>query len=449
MSCRRAALALLTALAGCSDDAPAVADVPAPSDVPSVDIPAVDVLAVDMHAVDVGFDVPAVDVGFDVPARDLGVDVPRVDASRPDAPVDAAVDAPSVDAARADVPAVDAPRPDPLAPLGDCLGTAAPLTISHHVPYVSVPVGADRGEFALDYGSTFSSIDLAAFPAPGPVTSGCDRARLGETCTVDGFAFFALPSPVRLVTQDFRGLGGSLRQAGIVGTDFTSLRVIALSYDTARLYVGASSRCLDSAWRAAGFAALPTASYFRDDLGALGPLSLVDSAATSGHVPNVPTVPVRLGGASAVAQLDTGFDDALVPFSVNVNAAFFERVAAADAGALVRDAARDLALTTCVVGVSERVEAYAIGAGRALEFIDDNGAVARRYPGAAVFVKRTPAAARSCGGIGTWTAPAAQVAASFFAEMGAVAFDPFAGRVWITRRLRTAASPATSTRPRA
>jgi hypothetical protein len=387
----------LAALAGCADDAPAVADVPA------VDIPAVDVAR---------DDIPAVDVGSDAPT-------PDTDAGR--------------DAALLDAP-VDAPRLDPLAALGDCLGAAAPLTISHHVPYVSLPVGADRGEFALDYGSTFSSIDLAAFPSPGPATSGCDRARLGQTCTVDGFAFFAPPSPVRLVTEDFRGLGGALRQAGIVGTDFTSLRVIALSYAAARLYVGGSARCPDAAWRSAGFAALPSAGYFSNDRSALRPLSTVDRAATSGHVPNVPTVPVRLGGALAVAQLDTGFDDALVPFSVNVNAAFFDRVTAADAGALVRDAARDLSLTTCVVGVSERVEAYAIAAGRALEFIDGDGAAARSYPGATVFVKRTPAAARACGGIGTWTAPAAQVAASFFAEMDAVVFDPYGARVWVARR---------------
>jgi hypothetical protein len=46
-------------------------------------------------------------------------------------------------------------------------------------------------------------------------------------------------------------------------------------------------------------------------------------------------------------------------------------------------------------------------------------------------VKRTPSAARSCGGIGTWTAPAAQLAASFFVELGVVVFDPFGSRVFV------------------
>jgi hypothetical protein len=380
-------------------------------------------------------DAPPGDASLDV-ATDLPATEAATPADVPDAAdVTDAADAADVTAVTDVRDAADVTAPDPLASLRACLGTTAPLTISHQVPYVSVPIGADRGEFALDYGTTFSSIDLAAFPAPGPRTSGCDRTRLGVTCTVEGFSFFADPSPVSLVTQDFRSVAGTVRQAGIIGTDFTSLRVTALSYSASRLFVGTAARCADEAWRAAGFASLSSRGFFSNDLGALSPMSTVDASAAAGaRVPNVPTVPVRVGGASALAQLDTGFDDALVPFSVNVNDAFYRAIMASDVGALVRSAARDLSLTTCVVGVSEPVEAYTLGPGRSLEFVSDSGAVARRYPGATLFVKRTPAAARSCGGIGTWTAPAAQVAASFFVEMGALAFDPYASRVWVPAR---------------
>ncbi len=422
---------------GCVDDPltpdaalrDATADV-APLDVARSDVPTVDVPSVDIPTIDV----PAVDTPI---ARDVppATDVVVVDVAPPlDVPVDVPIDAPAVDV-HADVPS-DAPRPDPLAPLGDCLGTSAPLTVSRQMPFVSVPVGALRGEFVLDHGTTFSSIDLAAFPSPGPATSGCDPTRLGVTCTVDAFSFFAPASPVRLVTADFRGVAASVRQAGIVGTDFTSLRVLALSYATARLFVSnTTARCTDAAWRAAGFVALSSEGFFSHDLSTLNPMTVVDSsAAPAARVPNVPTVPVRLAGTVAVAQLDTGFDDALVPFSVNVNEAFYRTVSSGDPGALVRDAAHDLALTTCVVGLSESVDAYSIGPGRALEFVDDRGAVARRYPGATIFVKHTPTAARSCGGIGTWTAPAAQVAGSFFVDFGAVVFDPFSARVWVLPR---------------
>ncbi len=424
--------------AALQDDA---ADV-APLDVTRSDVSVVDVSVVDVPVVDVpALDTPsphdvafAPDASIDIgvaPALDVPVDIP-IDA--PDAPTLDRPDAPAVDVP-IDIP-IDAPRPDPLATLGECLGSSAPLTISRQMPFVSVPIGGLRGEFVLDHGTTFSSIDLAAFPSPGPATSGCDPTRLGVTCTVDAFSFFAPASPVRLVTADFRAVAASVRQAGIVGTDFTSLRVVALSYATARLFVSNTTpRCTDAAWRSAGFVALSSAGFFSDDLSTLNPMTTVDSsAAPAARVPNVPTVTVRLADTTAVAQLDTGFDDALVPFSVNVNDAFYRAIIARDPGALVRDAAHDLALTTCVVGLSESVDAYSIGAGRALEFVDDRGAVARRYPGATIFVKRTPTAARTCGGIGTWTAPAAQIAGSFFVDFGAVVFDPFSARVWVQPR---------------
>ncbi len=445
LSPRRRALSLvLLSFAGCVPDAPAVDARVDASDVP--DAPAVDASR-DVAMTDVT-DAPSIDASVDASdasdaARDVNRDAPDAsDVTPSDAGRDAVVaDVADVTDVRdvTDVTDVrdvtDAPAPDPLASLGACLGATAPLTVSRNVPYVSIPIGAYRGEFALDYGSTFSSIDLAAFPAPGPRTSGCDRALLGVTCTVDGFSFFADPSPVSLVTEDFRAVAGSVRQAGIVGTDFTSLRVIALSYRASRMYVGGAAGCSDDAWRGAGFASLSSRGFFSNDLSALSPRGAVDTGAVAGaHVPNVPTVPLRVGGVSALAQLDTGFDDALVPLSVNVNAAFFSAIVAADAGTLVRDAARDLSLTTCVPGLSEPVEAWTLAPGRTLEFVSDSGAVARRYAGATLFVKRTPAAARSCGGIGTWTAPAAQVAASFFVEMGSVAFDPYTSRVWMPAR---------------
>ncbi len=120
-----------------------------------------------------------------------------------------------------------------------------------------------------------------------------------------------------------------------------------------------------------------------------------------------------------------------MPHALNVNQALFDAITSAAPGALARDAAHDLALTTCVVGVSEPVEAYTLARGARLELVGTDGTVARSWSSVAVFVKRTPAAARRCGGIGTWTAPAAQMAASFFAEMGALVFDPISARVWV------------------
>jgi len=162
----------------------------------------------------------------------------------------------------------------------------------------------------------------------------------------------------------------------------------------------------------------------------------LDSAGDAVHqagILGVPTVPVRVAGVTAVAQLDTGFADTRIRHSVNINTAFFDAIQAANPGALVRDAASDLSLTTCA-GVAEPVEAWRLAPGMSFDLVGESGAAARTEKSAVLFVKRTPAAARRCGGIGTWSAPAAQVATSFYVDAGVVVFDPFASRVWINAR---------------
>jgi hypothetical protein len=302
------------------------------------------------------------------------------------------------------------------------------------MPYLSVPVGTQSGDFVLDFGSNFSSIDLSAFPPPGPMTSGCNASELGALCTVAGFAFFGPPASVELTTESYAGVGsGGVRQAGIVGTDFLSQDVITLAYAAGLAFASPSGGfCSDAALRAAGFAPLSSAGFYENDVSKLEAASLVDSSAASNlTVPDVPTVPVSLGGVTALAQLDTGFDDDVTPFSVNINEAFYKAITGATPAALVRDPSLDTSLTTCVSGVSESVTGYRLGAAASFGFLTDGGVVARSYTTTAIFVKDTPAAAQECGGIGTWTVPAAQVAASYYNDMKVVLFDPFTSRVWI------------------
>jgi len=330
----------------------------------------------------------------------------------------------------------DAGHTNPLTALAACLGPSKPLTVSGQMPYLSVPVGSQAGEFVLDFGSNFSSIDLSAFAPPGPSTSGCNASQLGALCTVAGFAFFGPPASVELTTESYSGIGGTVRQAGIVGTDFLSEDVITLAYTAGLVFASPSTGfCSDTALRAAGFAPLSAAGFYENDLSKLESLSLVDSSGPANDtVPDIPTVPVSVGGANALAQLDTGFDDDLTPFSVDINQAFYEEITAAAPSALVRDTSLDTTLSTCVSGVSQPVTGYRLAPSTTFDFLTDGGAVARSYATAAIFVKSTPAAAQVCGGIGTWTVPAAQVAASYYNEMQIVLFDPYSSRVWIPQR---------------
>ena len=348
--------------------------------------------------------------------------------------------APAAPGSSAEAPApAPAPAAAPTTPSDTCLGPTRPLTIAGGLPYVMVRVGtapaAGDGAFLLDLATTRSTIDLAAFSAPRPKASGCDPTYLGERCTFHGFDLFGDVGDVQLVTADHEGYGaGVVRPAGILGTDLLSRAVFTLDYAGKTLRrAEEATRCDEDELAALGFAPLSSAGFYAATLGGLAPLGSVVSDAPAGVlVPNVPSVPLRIGAARAPAQLDTGFDDYVHPLSINVNEAFFAAITKASPKALVRAPARDLSLSTCA-GIAEQVEAYVLAPGADMGLVDEAGADAFNATDATVFVKRTPAAARSCGGIGTWTAPAAQVGATLFARLGATVFDPFASRVWVRK----------------
>ncbi len=315
-----------------------------------------------------------------------------------------------------------------------CLGRAVPLRVSKEMPYREVLVGAARGQFLLDYGANVSSIDLKAMPGVRPVPGSCGQAGPGRQCAFDDFTFIDNLGSVQLLTADYSGLMLDTRQAGIVGTDFLSENAYTLNFRTGVLsHSGQGDFCSPGALQAAGFAPLSVAGYFSDDLRKLLPLSaLNENYAGPLTVPNIPAVPVRVAGVAARAQLDTGYSDYLVRHSVNINAALYARIMAADPAALVRWPENDKKLSTCVPGVNETVEAYRLNKG-AVEFVAEDSRAARSFRDAVIYVKRTPAAAVSCGGISTHTKPSAQLGGSFLTDLGAVVFDPFASRVWILK----------------
>jgi hypothetical protein len=334
---------------------------------------------------------------------------------------------------------VDSPASD-RGGTGDlaCLGAEASLRISRGLPHVEVTLGAVpayRGSFLLDYATTFSTIDLATFSLPGPAATRCERASatLGERCPLGAVSFIgsSISGEVPFVTAH-HGQRGSVPQAGILGTDLTSRTAIAIDYARSKLRRAEKRTfCTEADLARAGLSALSSAGFFADDASKLRPLAdVVTGAARDTSVANVPTVPLRVAGIDAHAQLDTGFDDALVPLSVNVNEALFASVMAKRPGALVRTPDKDLTLSTCS-GESEPVEAYTLAAGAAVDFVGELGRIVKSFSTATLFLKRTPESARKCGGIGTWTVPAAQVAASFLVAFGLVVFDPFGSRIWV------------------
>ncbi len=309
--------------------------------------------------------------------------------------------------------ALDGVGPDVVQGLEQCQGQAVALGLVNQLPYAEVEVGGARGWFLVDWGTTGSAIDPRGFLpfAPQPVFGTQDRW--------DGFSFFGPWGTVTLSPQDFSGFGDDFAQAGILGTDFLALNTFVVDWGArtlARADVGAG--CSDATLRAAGFAPLSTEGYFASDW------RLVDPG-----VPNIPTIPVRIGDSVAPAQIDTGYDDTLVGTAININVAYFEEIQ----GALVRAPELDLVLTTCVPGLVELVDAYRLKVGETLGLVGEDGADVQREADAIVFVKDTPSSARHCGGIGTWSVPAGQLAVSFVARAGRAVFAPGQSRVWLPR----------------
>ncbi|WP_437947436.1 hypothetical protein WME98_42755 [Sorangium sp. So ce296] len=303
----------------------------------------------------------------------------------------------------------------PLADLQGCHGEKRPLVISSQMPYAVARVGAAEGHFLLDFGTTASTIDPQGFAGgvvPEPVAGSADRFA--------DFDFYGPWGTVRLTVQDHSGIQGTVRQAGILGTDFLSLHAFTLDFEDGAVYrADAGALCPDEILRAEGMKPLWTAGYYSSDL-----------AAVQAGFPNVPTVPARIGAAQAVAQLDTGYDDAVYRRSVNINRAFLAAIEAAGIDLEpVPEAA--MSLSTCVPGQAEQVSAYRILRGAPFELVSTDGSAAVAAQDVMLFLKDTPPEARQCGGIGTWSIPAAQVAASFYADARRLVFDPVTSRVWM------------------
>lgn len=344
----------------------------------------------------------------------------------------------------------DASKPPVIVP--SCVGDARPLIVSGRRAYIDVKIAADAdggtttGSWIVDYGTTGTTIDYGAWTendaaGPPPYATYCsgDASAPGAFCDFASFDFFGDWGTVTLRTDTHSTLVGNKRQAGILGTDFLSVRAFTIDYTGQKMYsAAASSFCTEAQLLAAGFRPLPTDGFFTTDLSKLRPLSdvLDDPGGGTANftVPNVPTVPIAIAGVDALAQLDTGYEDRLVPYSININEALYAKIVAKDPTILDRDTAKDLFATTCVSLYSEPLRAYRLKAGATIDFVAEGGTVARSEPTAHIYVKERSDTTRPCGGISTWTVPAAQVGSSFYVDAQVMIFDPVASRVWVPKK---------------
>ncbi|WP_200974396.1 hypothetical protein [Echinicola sp. 20G] len=294
------------------------------------------------------------------------------------------------------------------------VGEEKTLLIKSQMPYVALSVDGHQGYFLIDYAATLSTIDTSAFTKGSP-------APIGPSTNFNNFDFYGSWGKVTLIHADYshlQGLGG-IKQAGIIGTDFLSLNAYLLDYENGKIYRSKEGECTESWLATHGFKPASSAGYFADQI------SKLQDNCTS----NVPTIPVRIGKTMAMAQIDPGFDDGIYPHSVNINKAFFDVLEAS--GVFMQELPEaNFTLSTCVEGITEKVKAFQIADDTKFEIIGMDGSPVMITSDFYIFLKNPPNAIQSCGGIGTWKIPAAQLGASFLASAKQVFFDPFHSKVW-------------------
>ena len=313
--------------------------------------------------------------------------------------------------------------------LSKLLGTALPLHLEGQVAYIQAQIGALNAPpvpawFLIDTATTQSYVDLSLIPQtdrPSSASSTDSQIYYPET-----FQFFGSWDKVGFHLSDYSQNKATVKQSGIIGTDFLSQQPYLFDYVEKKLYRSEGYlNCSFGELSDAGLVALSTQGYYSN----IAP-TVMNSYNV--RVPNVPTVPVKIGSETFMAQVDSGYNDYKYPFSININTALKKALDAAGVQ-LIAVPELNSTLSTCVPGVRDQVTAFRLGADTFFTFLDVGGNSINQFKEVNLFLKTTPEEAKICGGISTWDKPAAQLGASFLKDAGFVIFDPLNGLVWIPK----------------
>jgi len=276
-------------------------------------------------------------------------------------------------------------------------------------PYVELTVDGRSGPFLIDFGATASSVEKGLLAtSDGPVTlAGPQLPNLPARNRFDVYD--------RNVVQ--QGVGD---QHGVIGTDFLSKMVVEMRFENANdEHLVVSMSCDTSGLGARGFWRFDQKGFFSSN-----PIG-------QSHA-NVPVLYIDFQegsngdaiGAKTWAQIDPGYGDAVRPYSIDINDAYYEKLVAANAPLVEIDSMR---LEDCM-GV-ERTDRVYVMPGHRLRIEARDGAAMYRHSG--FYLVRKGKSSVRCGGIATIDEPAAQFGASFLRVFGRMIFDPAREAVWV------------------
>ena len=281
-----------------------------------------------------------------------------------------------------------APCPDLRLPLNVSIGDT---------PIASLTVGGGTGWFLINSGSTESAIDATSYGAAEGATIELNVALCGSATA----AFRAWDM------QSYRAPAGG--QRGRIGTDILAELTLTFSYDDQPLLTVHAGSLDPKALSSAGLTEIGRPGFYGANVGD----RLPESA-------NVPVVGLAIGPIRVPAQLDTGFDDDRDPGIVQGNAALL--VALREQGVAMH--AEPARLTHGCDGARPyprwRIEKAA------LSVLSADGAPAKTYPSPLLEIKDDV----SCGGIAAFSAPFAQIGASWLRRWRTTILDGPGGALW-------------------
>jgi hypothetical protein len=270
-------------------------------------------------------------------------------------------------------------------------------------PYVELRAGQRNGPSRLDYGTTQSSLARDFFSA--------DAAGRSDI-VIDNFSLPTFPSGHFLLSSYQLLAEPAGGQLGIIGTDFLSLLTADFSFRGRHsdVVLGALP-CDPEALRARGLIGVRQKGFFSRDLLDVDPA-----------MPNVPVLFINIASVFAVAQIDTGYDDRVLPSSIDINDALYDKLVSAGV-ALQSVGVSTIATCHGIV----RDDVYDAPQADVSLRTDEDKAI-RSIAGARLIRKK----ANGCGGIADKALPAAQLGMSIIAGLGSIVFDPSAGFVWVS-----------------
>jgi hypothetical protein len=311
-----------------------------------------------------------------------------------------------------------------------CAGTRLPLKIGtgRSAPYVDVALEGKTGPFLIDYhaGGTRIEHGIWGFADNHPGWAKPPAAP-HSAIALKGFGFPGWLASTEInfneadLNNDVPGVG---LQHGTIGVDLLVRQDLVFSYGGTQPEVIVSAyngSCDSSALARAGFKLINQAGHW-DGLvqnpanGVYdGPVAFIEFATTA-----APTT--RLGYATW-AQIDTGYEDNVRPFSIDINQALFDKLQA------LRPALKEessLPVTGCD-GVQRSRRVFS-APGHLLRVENEKGDALLRVPSFFLILKNSD---EKCGGISATSAPAAQLGASFLRAFGTTAFLGPKKEVWV------------------